>query len=71
LSKRRALEVLVGLNLLGANESLLIGNRLHSLLAQRLEGGCIFPQIKLGTDENDGNVRRMMINLGVPLNEVR
>jgi hypothetical protein len=67
LSQSRTLEVLVGLDLLGASQRLLIWYRLHALLSERFEGGCVLSKIELGSDKNDGNVGRMMVDLGVPL----
>lgn len=54
-------------DLLRAHQGLIVGNRLHSLLPERLESRGVFTQIELGSDEDNGNVRRMMIDLGVPL----
>lgn len=70
MSEGRTLEVLVGLDLLGASQRLLVRHRLHTLLSERLEGGSVFSKIKLGSDKDNGNVRRMMINLRIPLERV-
>lgn len=58
------------LDLLGANQSLIVGNRLHALLAEGLEGVGVLSQVQLGADEDDGNVWRMVVDLGVPLHQI-
>lgn len=70
MSERGALEILVGLDFLGANKGLLVRNGFHALLAQGLECGGILPQIKLGADEDNRDVGRMVIDLRVPLDEL-
>jgi len=67
LGQGRAFKVLVCLNLFGADQGLIIRYGLHSLLPQRVESRRILSKIKLGADQDDGNVRRMVVNLGVPL----
>lgn len=67
LGQGRAFEVLVCPDLLGAVQGLLVCDGLHSLLAERLEGGRVFPQVKLGADEDDGGVGGMVADLGTPL----
>ncbi|CRK23536.1 hypothetical protein BN1708_013707, partial [Verticillium longisporum] len=56
LRERRALEVLVRPDLLSTHQGLVVGDRLHALLAQRLEGAGILPKIELSADEDNGNV---------------
>lgn len=58
------------LDLLGANQGLIVGNRLHALLAEGLKGVGVLSQIQLGADEDDGNVWRMVVDLGVPLHQI-
>lgn len=70
LGECRALEVLVGANFAGADQSLLVRHGLHALLAQRLERGSIFAQVELGADEDDGDVGGVVVNLGKPLGVV-
>lgn len=70
LSQSRALKVLVGLDFLGASQRLFVRHGLHALLAQRLEGSGVFSKIELGSDQDDGDIRRMMVDLGVPLEVV-
>lgn len=67
LGERRALQVLVRLDLPGAYQGLLVGHGLHSLLPQGLESRGVFSQIELGADEDNGDVGRVVVNLGVPL----
>lgn len=55
------------LNLLRAHEGLIVGDGLHSLLSQRVECRGILSQIELRSDQDNGDVRRMMVDLGVPL----
>lgn len=54
-------------DLFGANQRLVVGDRLHPLLSQRLERGGVFSEIELGADQDDGDVRRMVVDLGIPL----
>ena len=67
LGEGRALKILMGLDLLGAEQGLVVGHRLHALLAQGVEGCGVFPKVELRSDEDDRNVGRMMIDLRVPL----
>lgn len=67
LGQRRALEVLAGADLLGAGQGLLVRHRLHALGPQGVEGGGVFAEIELGADEDDGDVGRVVVDLGVPL----
>lgn len=67
LGESRTFEILVGFNFLGANQRLLVRHGLHALLAKTLEGFGVLTKIELGADEDDGDVGRMMVNLGVPL----
>ena len=57
----------MGSDLLRAHQSLVVRDGLHSLLAERLKGRGVFTEIELGSDEDDGDVRRMMVDLGIPL----
>jgi hypothetical protein len=54
-------------DVLGGDQSLVVGNRLHSLLLQTLHGLGVVSQVKLGSDQNDGNAWGMVIDLGEPL----
>lgn len=67
LRESRALEVLVSLNLLGTDESLLIRHGLHALLSQGVESGAVVAEIELGADEDDGNVGSVVVDFRVPL----
>ena len=67
LCERRALEVLLRLDLLGDHDGLLVLDGRHLLLPQRLLGRLIVPQIELGADEDNGNAGRVVIYLRVPL----
>lgn len=69
LGQGRALEVLVGLDLLRAEQGLVVRHGLHALLAQGVQGRRVFPKVELGSDEDDGDVGRVMVDLGVPLGE--
>lgn len=69
LGQGRALEVLVGLDLLRAEQGLVVRHGLHALLAQGVHGRRVFPEVELGSDEDDGDVGRVMVDLGVPLGE--
>ena len=69
LGEGRALEVLVGLDLLGAEQGLVVGHGLHALLAQGVERVRVFAEIELRSDEDDGDVGRVVVDLGVPLQE--
>ena len=67
LGQGRALEVLVRLDILRAEKGLVVRHGLHALLAQGVQGRRVFPEVELGSDEDDGDVGRVMIDLGVPL----
>jgi hypothetical protein len=67
LGEGRAFQVLVGANLLGHDQGLIIRYGLHSLGSQALQGSWVFSQIKLGADEDDGDRGRMVIDLREPL----
>lgn len=54
-------------DVLGSSESFIIGDGLHSLLTQALDGVLVLPQIELGADEDDRDVGGMVTDLGVPL----
>jgi hypothetical protein len=70
LCERRALEVLLRLDLLGDHDCLLVLDGGHLLLAQRLLGRLIVAQIELCADEDDGYARRVVVDLRVPLDPV-
>lgn len=70
LSQSRTLEVFDGANLFGADQSLVIRYWLHTLRSQALQRGWVLSQIQLGTDQDDGHVRSMVVDFGVPLCEV-
>lgn len=67
LCQGRAFEVLVCPDLLGAQECLVVGYGLHSLLSQRLESRGILSQIELCAHQDNGDVGRMVVNFGEPL----
>lgn|SRR5690242_2471233 len=67
LCEGRALEVLLRLDLLGDHDCLLVLDGGHLLLAQRLLGSLVVSQIELGADEDDGDARCVVVDLGVPL----
>lgn len=54
-------------DVLRGSESFIIGDGLHSLLAQALDGVWVLPQIELGADQDDRNVGSMVTDLRVPL----
>jgi hypothetical protein len=57
----------VGLDLLGAKESLVEGDGLHALLTEGLESAGVFSEIELGADQDDGDVGSVVVDLGIPL----
>ncbi len=59
----------MSLNLLRGLEGQFVGDRLHALLAELLEGGWVVAEVKLGADQNDWNIRCVMLNLWIPLRE--
>ena len=67
LGQGGALQVLVGLDLLGTEKGLVVRYGVHAFLAQRFERRGVFPEIELRSDEDDGDVGRVVIDLGVPL----
>lgn len=67
LGQGRALEILVRPDLLGADESLVVRDRLHPLGTEALKGGLVFPKVELGADQDDGHVRCVVVDLWVPL----
>jgi hypothetical protein len=67
LCQSGAFQVLLGLDLLGNHDSLLVLYRRHLLLPQALLGPFVVPQIELGADEDDGYTGRVVVNLWVPL----
>lgn len=67
LGEGRALHVFGGLDLFGNCNGLFVLYRGHLLLPESLFGSFIISQIQLGSNEDDGYARRMVLNLGVPL----
>ena len=67
LGQSRALEVLVGLDVLGALQRLVVRYWLHPLLSEALERLGVFSQIELSSNEYDRDVGRMVVDLWVPL----
>lgn len=67
LSQSRALEVFVSLDLLGTEQGLVVGYGFHALLAEGIERSGVFSEIKLGANEDDGDIRGMMVDLRIPL----
>jgi hypothetical protein len=67
LGERRTFQVLLCPDLLGDHDGLLVLYGGHLLLAQALLGSLVVPQVELRTDENNGDVGRMMVDLRVPL----
>jgi len=61
----------MSLDILCALQSLVVRHGLHALLPKCLEGGRVFPEIELRTDEDDGDIRRMVVDFGVPLSPER
>jgi hypothetical protein len=62
-----AFKVFDGLDLLGADERLLVCHGRHPLLGQAPDRIGVLAQIKLGADQNDGDVGCVVVNLGIPL----
>lgn len=67
LGESRALEVLLGLDLLCDCEGLLVGDWLHLLGPESVCGGLVLSEVELGTNQDDGYVWRVMFDLGIPL----
>lgn len=67
LCKGRALHVLDCLDLLGNADGLLVLDGCHLLLSQTLLGALVVAKIELGSDQDDGNTRCVVLDLGVPL----
>lgn len=67
LSQGRTLKILVCPDVLRGAKGFVIGDRLHPLLAQALNGVGILPQIELGADQDDRNIGSVVTDLGVPL----
>ena len=70
LGQGRALEVLVCLDILGAQERLIVRHGHHVLLTQGFQRGGVVTEIKLRADEDDRHVRCVVGDLGVPLGVV-
>lgn len=58
------------LDLLGADQSLVVRNGLHPLRTQALDGCLVLSQIELGPNQDDWNVGSMVVDLGIPLVKV-
>ena len=54
-------------NLLGHGQGLFVGDGLHLACAEGFYSCAVVPQIELGTDEDDGDIRGVVFNLGEPL----
>jgi hypothetical protein len=67
LCERRALEVLLRLDLLGDHDGLLVLDRRHLLLTERLLGALVIAEIELCADEDNGYAGCVVVNLRVPL----
>jgi len=67
LRQGRALQVLVGPNLLRNDQCLVIRNWLHALLSQALKCSGILSQVKLCANEDNGDGWGMVIDLREPL----
>lgn len=70
LSQGGALKVFMRSDVLRGSEGLIVGDRLHPLLAEALNGVGVLPQIELRADEDDRNVWGVMADLRVPLPRV-
>jgi hypothetical protein len=57
----------VRLDILCALQGLVVRHGLHALLPERLECRGVFPEIELRTHEDNGNVRGVVVDFGVPL----
>lgn len=67
LGESGAFKVLLSLDFFGYSKSLLVGDRFHLLGSKALGHILVLSQIQLCTDENDGNIRSMVFDFGVPL----
>lgn len=70
LGQRRALKVLVRLDVLSTSKRLVVGYWFHALLAEGLEGCWVVAEIEFGADEDDGNVWGVVLDLREPLGAV-
>lgn len=57
-----------GVDLLLSLDAKRVGDRGHALLTKTLDSLGIIAQIELGANQDDGDVRGVMGDLGVPLN---
>ncbi len=69
LGQGRTFQVLVCSDLLRNNQGLVIRDWLHTLLSQAFECGWVLSQIEFRTNEDDGDRRGMVIDLGEPLEQ--
>jgi len=67
LCEGRALEVLDGVDFLCHLETHRVGDGLHALLLELVDGVAVLTQIELGAREDDGGVSSVVRNLGIPL----
>ena len=67
LCQSGAFEILVSFNVFRTSQRLLVRHRLHTLRAERVYGGAIVTQIELGSDQDDWDIRSMMIDFREPL----
>merc|ERR1712233_217335 len=67
LGQSRALQILGSVDFLGELETLLVGDGSQLLFGQTLNGGLVLSQIQLGSDNEDRNVRAMVVDFRVPL----
>lgn len=69
LGESRAFEISDRIDLFRALDALRVSYGSHPFLAQSLNSLGIVAEIELGTNEDDGDVRRVMRNLRVPLGQ--
>lgn len=67
LSQGRALEVFVCPDVLRSSEGFIVGDRLHPLFTETLNGVGILPQVQLRADQNNGDIGSVVADLRVPL----
>jgi len=67
LGQRRALHHLVASNFLAEGEGRFVSDGCLLLGGKLLDGGSIFSQINLGSDQDEGNVGAVVRNLRIPL----
>lgn len=67
LRQCRAFQVLMCADLAGCSQGLLVGNRFHLSRAEGFGGGGVIPQVELGSDQDDRDVGRVVLDFWVPL----